>query len=162
MSILDYSVLRNEDYGTNPPFKSDETGLHGDAEFPIAVYHADVTNNFVSWHWHEELEFGYAVEGSVLMECGKNKHILNKGDIYFINSNTLHAMFKAETGQKSVFRSVVMHGSIVGGKEDSIYHRKYVAPITGNSGLRELIFTPKDGSYSKILGLLTNLSLIHI
>lgn len=24
MSILDYSVLRNEDYGTNPPFKSDE------------------------------------------------------------------------------------------------------------------------------------------
>lgn len=101
MSILDYSVLRNEDYGTNPPFKSDETGLHGDAEFPIAVYHADVTNNFVSWHWHEELEFGYAVEGSVLMECGKNKHILNKGDIYFINSNTLHAMFKAETGQKA-------------------------------------------------------------
>lgn len=157
MSILDYSVLRNEDYGTNPPFKSDETGLHGDAEFPIAVYHADVTNNFVSWHWHEELEFGYAVEGSVLMECGKNKHILNKGDIYFINSNTLHAMFKAETGQKSVFRSVVLHGSIVGGKEDSIYHRKYVAPITGNSGLRELIFTPKDGSYSKILGLLTNI-----
>ena len=76
MSILDYSVLRNEDYGTNPPFKSDETGLHGDAEFPIAVYHADVTNNFVSWHWHEELEFGFAVEGSVLMECGKNKHIL--------------------------------------------------------------------------------------
>ena len=62
MSILDYSVLRNEDYGTNPPFKSDETGLHGDAEFPIAVYHADVTNNFVSWHWHEELEFGFAVE----------------------------------------------------------------------------------------------------
>ena len=38
MSIVDYSVLRNEDYGTNPPFKSDETGLHGDAEFPIAVY----------------------------------------------------------------------------------------------------------------------------
>lgn len=45
----------------------------------------------------------------------------------------------------------------MGGKEDSIYHRKYVAPITGNSGLRELIFTPKDGSYSKILGLLTNI-----
>ena len=147
MSIVDYSVLRNEDYGTNPPFKSDESGFHGDAEFPIAVYHADVTDNFVSWHWHEELEFGFAVEGSMLMECGKNKHILNKGDIYFINSNTLHAMFKAGTGQKSVFRSVVVHGSIVGGKEDSIYHRKYVAPITGNSGLRELIFTPKDGSY---------------
>lgn len=152
MSIVDYSVLKSGDSGQDPPFKSDESGLHGDAEFPIAVYHADVTDNFVSWHWHEELEFGYAVEGSVLMECGKSKHILNKGDIYFINSNTLHAMFKAGTGQKSVFRSVVVHGSIVGGKEDSIYHRKYVAPITGNSGLRELIFTPKDGSYSRYWG----------
>ncbi|MDO4945829.1 MAG: AraC family transcriptional regulator [Ruminococcus sp.] len=157
MSIVDYSVLRNEDYGTNPPFKSDETGLHGDAEFPIAVYHADVTNNFVSWHWHEELEFGFVVEGSVLIECGKNKHILNKGDIYFINSNTLHAMFKAGSDSKSVFRSVVVHGSIVGGKEDNIYHRKYLVPITENSGLRELIFTAKDSSYSKILGWLTNI-----
>ena len=157
MSIVDYSVLRNEDYGTNPPFKSDESGLHGDPEFPIAVYHADVTNNFVSWHWHEELEFGFVVEGSVLIECGKSKHILNRGDIYFINSNTLHAMFKAGSDPKSAFRSVVVHGSIVGGKEDSIYHRKYLAPITENVGLRELIFTSKDSSYSKIMGLLTNI-----
>lgn len=157
MSIIDYSVLQNTDYGPNPPFKSDESGMHGDAEFPIAVYHADVTNNFVSWHWHEELEFGFVVEGSVLIECGKNKHILNKGDIYFINSNTLHAMFKAGSGTKSAFRSVVVGGSIVGGKEDSVFHRKYLAPITGSSVIRELIFTAKDSSYSKILGRLTNI-----
>lgn len=50
MSIVDYSVLNKVDYSSNPPFKSDETGLHGNAEFPIAVYHADVTDNFVSWH----------------------------------------------------------------------------------------------------------------
>lgn len=156
MSIIDYSVLQNTNYGANPPFKSDETGLHGDAEFPIAVYHADVTNNFVSWHWHEEFEFGFVVEGSVLIECGKNRHILNKGDIYFVNSNTLHAMFKAGPEPKSAFRSVVVHGSIVGGKEDSVFHRKYLAPIT-DSGLRELIFTDKDSGYSKILGRLTNI-----
>lgn len=157
MSIVDYSVLKKVDYGSNPPFQSDETGLHGDAEFPIAVYHADVTKNFVSWHWHEELEFGFVVEGSVLIECGKNKYILNKGDIYFINSNTLHAMFKADSAPKSAFRSVVVHGSVVGGKENSIYYRKYLVPITGNSGLRELIFTVQDSSYSKILGRLTNI-----
>lgn len=156
MSIIDYSVLQNTNYGANPPFKSDETGLHGDAEFPIAVYHADVTNNFVSWHWHEELEFGFVVEGSVLIECGKNRHILSKGDIYFVNSNTLHAMFKAGSEPKSAFRSIVVHGSIVGGKEDSVFHRKYLAPIT-DSGLRELIFTDKDSGYSKILGRLTNI-----
>lgn len=157
MSIVDYSVLKNEDHGAEPPFKSDESGLHGEADFPIAVYNADVTNNFVSWHWHEELEFGFVTEGSVLIECGKNKHILNTGDIYFVNANTLHALFRSGSGTKSVFRSVVVHGSIVGGRDNSVYHRKYVAPITGSSGLRELILTPKDSGYSKILGLLTNI-----
>ena len=87
MSIVDYSVLKSGDSGQDPPFKSDESGLHGDAEFPIAVYHADVTDNFVSWHWHEELEFGFAVEGSVLMECGKNKHILK--EIFILSTATL-------------------------------------------------------------------------
>lgn len=157
MSVVDYSVLNKVDHSLNPPFKSDETGLHGNAEFPIAVYHADVTDNFVSWHWHEELEFGFVVEGSVLIECGKNKYTLNKDDIYFINSNTLHAMFKADLQPKSAFRSVVVHGSVIGGKENSIYHRKYLLPITDNNGLRELIFTVKDSCYSKIYGLLTNI-----
>lgn len=157
MSIVDYSVLNNANYGAEPPFKSDESGLHGSTDFPIAVYHADVTNNFVSWHWHEELEFGYVVDGSVLIECGNNRYTLNKGDIYFINSNTLHAMFRAESDQNSVFRSIVVHGSVIGGKEDSIYHRKYLLPIIGNSGMRELIFTEKDSCYSKLMGLLTNI-----
>lgn len=158
MSIVDYSVLNsNTNYGFNPPFKSDETGLHGKPEFPIAVYHADVTNNFVSWHWHEELELGFVVEGSVLMECGNNRYTLNKGDIYFLNSNTLHAMFKAVSEQNSVFRSIVVHGSIIGGKEDSIYHQKYLLPIISNNDLRELIFSAKDSSYPKISGQLTNI-----
>lgn len=156
MSIVDYSVLENTNYGLNPPFKSDETGLHGSSEFPIAVYHADVTNNFVSWHWHEELEFGFVVDGSVLIECGNNRYTLKKGDIYFINSNTLHAMFKAVSDQNSVFRSIVVHSSVIGGKENSIYHHKYVLPLI-NSGLREWILTAKDNLYLKISGLLTDI-----
>lgn len=71
MSIVDYSVLKSGDSGQDPPFKSDESGLHGDAEFPIAVYHADVTDNFVSWHWHEELEFGLRWRAACLWNAAK-------------------------------------------------------------------------------------------
>lgn len=158
MSIVDYNVINNNtNYGLNPPFKSDETGLHGKDEFPIAVYQADVTNNFVSWHWHEELEMGFVVEGSVLMECGNEKFTLNKGDIYFLNSNTLHALFRCATEPKSVCRSIVVHSSIIGGKEGSIYYKKYLLPIIENGNLRELIITVKDRNYSKIYRLLTNI-----
>lgn len=158
MSIVDYSVLAsNTGCGYNPPFKSDETGLHGKPEFPIGVYHADVTDNFVSWHWHEELEFGFVTEGSILMECGNERFTLHKGDIYFLNSNTLHALFRSATEKKSVFRSIVAHGSIIGGKDDSVFYRKYLLPITSNRNLRELIFTPKDSNYSKLLSHLQNI-----
>ncbi|MBE6857754.1 MAG: AraC family transcriptional regulator, partial [Ruminococcus sp.] len=157
MSIVDYSVLvSNTGYGYNPPFKSDETNMHGTSEFPIAVYHADVTDNFVSWHWHEEMEFGFVTEGSVLMECGNERFTLNIGDIYFLNSNTLHALFRSAKEKKSVFRSIVVHGSIIGGKDDSIYHKKYLLPITTNSSLRKMIFTPDDNNYSKLSSHLKN------
>ena len=152
MSIVDYSVLNgNTEYGYNPPFKSDETSMHGKADFPIAVYNADVTDNFVSWHWHEEFEFGYVTEGRVLMECGNTKITLNKGDIYFINANTLHALFRSATNQKCVFHSIVTHSSIIGGKENSVYYQKYLLPITENQSLRELVFTPRDKNYPSLL-----------
>lgn len=158
MSIVNYSVLAaSAGYGYKPPFQSDESGMHGSPEFPIAAYHADVTDNFVSWHWHEELEFGFVIEGSVLIECGNAKTTLHEGDIYFLNSNTLHALFRSDNEQKSVFHSIVVNGSIIGGRENSIYHRKYLLPIIGNQGLRQFIFTPADKSYSKIYSLLNNI-----
>ena len=42
MSIVDYSVLKNEDHGTEPPFKSDESGLHGKSAFPCRL--SNLTN----------------------------------------------------------------------------------------------------------------------
>lgn len=73
-------------------FNIDETGTHGTPEFPVAIYRDDVTENFVNWHWHAEIEIGYIEEGTVLLECGNRKYTLTKGDLFFINSNVLHAM----------------------------------------------------------------------
>lgn len=152
MSIVNYNILGSDTgYGYNPPFKSDETGFHGTPDFPISAYLADVTDNFVSWHWHEEFELGYVTEGSVLMESGNKRFTLNKGDIYFLNSNTLHALFRSCQDSKCVFRSVVANGSIIGGREDSVFYKKYILPVTSNANLREIIFTPADSNYNKIL-----------
>ena len=81
MSIVDYSVLKNEEHGAEPPFKSDESGLHGEADFPIAIYNADVTNNFVSWHWHEELEF-ICDRGALCLSRVENKHTEHRRYIF--------------------------------------------------------------------------------
>jgi len=46
------------------PFTIDETGTHGTPEFPVAIYHDDITDNFVNWHWHAEIEIGYVEAGT--------------------------------------------------------------------------------------------------
>ena len=74
------------------PFNINETGTHGTLEFPVAIYRDDVTENFVNWHWHKEIEIGYIEEGTVLLESGNRKYTLTKGDLFFINTNVLHAM----------------------------------------------------------------------
>ena len=69
------------------PINIDETGTHGTIEFPAAIYLDDVTNDFVNWHWHAEIEIGYVEAGEILLECGNRKYTLTPGELFFVNSN---------------------------------------------------------------------------
>lgn len=152
---LSKNTLKN-DNASNPIPKIDETGMHGTEDFPIAIYDDDVTNECVNWHWHEELEAGFVTHGSVLMTCGSCKYTLLEGDIFFVNSNVLHFMDNAAPSQKSTFKSVIFHGSIIGGQESSIFYNKYLLPILNNPGLREFIVRQNDMYQGRILKILTD------
>lgn len=121
-------------------FNIDETGTHGSPEFPVAIYRDDVTENFVNWHWHKEIEIGYIEEGTVLLESGNRKYSLTEGDLFFINSNVLHAMRNQNPGQASVFRSIAFDSSIISSSSDSIYYKRYLHPIIHNANFREFIW----------------------
>lgn len=121
-------------------FNIDETGTHGTPEFPVAIYRDDVTENFVNWHWHKEIEIGYIEEGTVLLESGNRKYSLSKGDLFFINSNVLHAMRNQNPGRASVFRSIAFDSSIISSNTDSIYFKRYLHPIIYNANFREFIW----------------------
>lgn len=123
-------------------FNIDETGTHGTPEFPVAIYRDDVTENFVNWHWHKEIEIGYIEEGTVLLESGNRKYFLTKGDLFFINSNVLHAMRNQNSGQLSVFRSIAFDSSIISSNTDSIYYKKYLHPIIHSANFRDYIWKP--------------------
>lgn len=144
------------DSSSNPIPRIDETGMHGTPDFPVAIYDDNVTEDCVNWHWCEEFEAGFVTEGSVLLACGNCKYILSEGDIFFVNSNVLHFMGNGDPPQKSSFKSVVFHGSIVGGGESSVFHKKYLLPILNNSNLRELTIRPGDIYHGKFMKILTN------
>ena len=89
------------------PFNINETGTHGTLEFPVAIYRDDVTENFVNWHWHTEIEIGYIEEGTVLLESGNRKYTLTKGDLFFINTNVLHCIFRKNCASVPEERSAI-------------------------------------------------------
>lgn len=128
------------------PFHIDETGTHGTTEFPVAIYRDDVSENFVNWHWHAEIEIGYVEVGMILLECGNRKYSLHKGDLFFINSNVLHAMRNQTPGQNSVFRSIAFDSSIISSNTESVYYKKYLHPIIHSTIFRDYIWNP-DAEY---------------
>lgn len=138
------------------PFNIDETGTHGTPEFPVAIYQDDVTNNLVNWHWHAEIEIGYVETGVVLLECGNRKYILSKGDLFFINTNVLHAMSNQCPGKIAIFRSIAFDSSIISSNPESVYYKRYLHPIIHSANFRDFTWKSNSEFYIKLECIIRN------
>ena len=138
------------------PFNINETGTHGTLEFPVAIYRDDVTENFVNWHWHTEIEIGYIEEGTVLLESGNRKYTLTKGDLFFINTNVLHAMRNQTPTHSSVFRAIAFDSSVISSNTDSIYYKRYLHPIIHSTNFRDFIWKSDADFFPKLEHIIRN------
>lgn len=146
----------NKVESTDSLFRINETGNHGTPDFPVAVYLDDITKHYVNWHWHEEFEIGFITEGTVIFGSGNIKHLLEQGDIFFVNSNVLHSMRNNNPSRKAVFKSIAFNGSIIGGNLNSIFYNKYLLPILNNDTFRECVITSDHSIHQKIFSLLSD------
>lgn len=138
------------------PFHIDETGTHGTPEFPVAIYRDNVTDNFVNWHWHAEIEIGYVEEGVILLECGNRKYILSEGDLFFINTKVLHAMSNQHPGKTAIFRSIAFDSSVISSNTESVYYKRYLHPIIHSTNLRDFTLNSNSVFFPKLDCLIRN------
>lgn len=132
------------------PFHIDETGTHGTPEFPAAIYRDDVTEHFVNWHWHAEIEIGYIETGTVLLESGNRKYTLTEGDLFFVNSNVLHSMRNQNPEHSSVFRSIAFDASIISSNTESVFYKRYLHPILHSTTFRDFAWKPDSEFFSQL------------
>ncbi|MCB6202836.1 AraC family transcriptional regulator [Extibacter muris] len=111
----------------------------GTVEFPVACYFDDLNQKSIPWHWHEELEVGIVRDGVITIRTPDGQCKLTKGDCYFLNSSVLH-MIQSQDTEGCSTDSLVFHASLVGGNMDSVFWRKYVRPVTADSGITMLPF----------------------
>lgn len=153
MAVSKCTSLINSHF-TNELAHIDESYSHGTTDFPVAVYNDDISISAVNLHWHSEFEIGFVTDGTIRLECGSRRYVLNKNDIFFVNSNVLHSMSNHNPPHKSSFKAIVFNGSIIGGNENSIFYKKYVYPILNSNHFRDIILTPNSSNYQSIFALL--------
>jgi len=115
----------------------------GTAEFPVACYFDDLKQKSIPWHWHEELEVGIVRDGIITVTTPDGQCKLTKGECFFINSSILH-MMQSQNAEGCSTDSLVFHANLIGGNMDSVFWRKYVRPITADSGITMLPLNKAD------------------
>ena len=65
---------------------------HGTSLFPAACYHDNLSEEAVSWHWHDELEAFIVESGAARAAVNGTEHILRRGEGIFINAGVLHGV----------------------------------------------------------------------
>ncbi|WP_413699420.1 cupin domain-containing protein [Psychromonas sp. KJ10-10] len=82
-------------YNIETNHKGKELTLHGNEDFPCAFYDekfSQFITGEVPWHWHDEIELVYVVEGRCKVQSLTGSLILEQGDAVFINVACLHKL----------------------------------------------------------------------
>lgn len=120
-------------------------------EYPYTFHRVALSETAIPWHWHEALEFGYVVRGSVKVSTPGQVRTFSQGEGFFINSNVLTAMDDVDG---CIIESHLFYPVFLGGHFKSVFETKYLDPVTQN---RHLDLLPVRGETPVQKKLLTKL-----
>ena len=131
-------------------------GLHN--EYPYAFHRVVLSETVIPWHWHEALEFGYVVKGSMKVSTPGQVRTFSQGEGFFINSNVLTAMDDVDG---CVIESHLFYPVFLGGHFKSVFETKYLNPVIQNRHLDLLPLRGETSQQKKSLEKLRRLALLQ-
>lgn len=102
-----------------------ELRRHGNQEFPFAIYKNHFIKKrlqYISLHWHPEIEIIYIDNGSLELMINEKKYILKKNDAMLVNPYELHGMTMLE---ECIWYATVFNPRLIYGFDDSVIKSKY-------------------------------------
>tara|TARA_R110001583_G_scaffold16561_17_gene67935 strand:- start:38938 stop:39831 length:894 start_codon:yes stop_codon:yes gene_type:complete len=130
-----------------------ELTSHGDDDFPCAFYDekfSQFITGEVPWHWHDEIELVYVVEGSCQVESLTDSLILEQGDAVFINATCLHKL--VDIGEVDChILNFVLNPVVIGGANYSRAYKKYVFPVIKNTQFLIYKFSAGDAWHQQVI-----------
>jgi AraC-like DNA-binding protein len=136
-----------------------EKTVHGTKQQPISgmrflagkgSYYPD--GFFVARHWHPEVEIILIKKGSYSFEINLENHILNEGDICFINSGVLHEI--SGITRSSLHDVIIFDSRILDFAYNDILEDEALSPFTSGKLEFPLIIRKEDEYYGVFLSIL--------
>lgn len=107
--------------------------------FPYFLHITELTEKPFPWHWHEELELGYLAEGKAKIFTTEAEYVLDKGDVFLVNSNSIHMSEACSPEVKTVEISNLFNHVLLSGHFHSIFETKYMRPVLRNHNLQVIV-----------------------
>ena len=124
-----------------------------DYAFPLVIHEThlqDKPMGFNNWHWHEEVQFSYVLEGSMITTAQGREYVLRPGDGFFINSNLSH-MTRPSSDDPVRYLSLNVKPSLLTLFHGSVVEQKYFLPYVNHPYYQFVQFTPESLWQEKIL-----------
>jgi len=104
--------------------------------FPINIFHtAFQTNDFLSLHWHEHFELIRVERGTAIIQVGGKQWQGVPGDIFFVNSGELHAVYEPQ--DDFLMYAIVFHPSLTALQSSGPASIDFASPYT--AGVKKII-----------------------
>lgn len=107
---------------------------HGEIMFPLQVYSGNTSLKgfHVDYHWHDELEFEYVVDGKLNIQIDGIVYELNAGEVLVIHGGEIHTCYPGD-GSKCIFKSIVFNASMLESSSFDACQSKYINPLLHQS-----------------------------
>lgn len=111
----------------------------------------------VEWHWHEEVELNYIIEGRIKVYTNSSTYEIHEGEAYLLNKNVMNAKYSIDTNTPVVEECNLFHPVFLCGHFHSIFETKYVNPVINNPDIEVAKFTNKTKNGARIINILKQL-----
>lgn len=141
-----------------------EINQYKDALFPVEIYRVNEKGMFPfgrglrDFHWHDELQFTLAVQGSFTLQVDAEQYVLNEGEAVFINSGMIHAAIKLSEGGQ--YASLNFPYKLLSFFPGSRMEKESVLPYVTGGCLPVIILRPETEWQKSALDLLQEINVI--
>lgn len=141
-----WAALSSDDHIQMRPGGREEVLEELSEDFPylaVLSQHDRYHQRTVPWHWHQEIEMFYVLDGPVVYATPHERAVLSTGAAGFVNANVLHTTF-AEGGRANVNLLVHEMRPRLLAEPGGRLWRTYVAPLVSAASIELATVSPSD------------------